>query len=148
MFLQAVLDMLQRASNLDSDKAWFFAVDIETQEHVISLNTEDQLGEDGIDALGRSLGEYAPFTVNERRSQGLQVGHIDFRVTGMYHNSWKVRVTSSAIFISVDDERFDELVNDLNFSKEHVGLTEENLSFIRAIILAKELEYANSQIFR
>lgn len=148
MFLQSVLDLLQRASNLDSDKAWFFAVDIETQEHVIALNTEDQLGEDGIDSLGRSLGEYAPFTVAERRSQGLQVGHIDFRVTGLYHNSWRVRVTSAAIFISVDDGRFDELVNDLSFAKEHVGLTEENLGFIRGIILAKELEYANNQIFQ
>lgn len=139
--------MFAKAKSLDEGKAWIFAIDDGVQKKVIELNTEVQLGEDGIDSLGDSLGEYAPFTVNERSRLGLQTGHIDFKVTGDYWRSWRVNVTNNAIIITVDSSRFDELVNELRFSPDHVGLTEENLELIRNIVLPKYQEYARRELF-
>lgn len=143
----ALNKMFAKAKSLDEGKAWVFAIDDGVQKKVIELNTEVQLGDDGIDSLGDSLGEYAPFTVNERSSLGLQTGHIDFKVTGDYWRSWRVNVTSNAIIITVDSSRFDELVNELSFAPEHVGLTETSLEVIRKMVLPKYQEYARRELF-
>jgi len=122
-------------------------MDEDAQRFIVSMNTHEQLGEDGIDANSLSLGEYAPFTIDFRTSKGLQVSHIDFHVTGDYWRSWKVEVLDNEIIIHVDEERFNELVHDLNFSPDHVGLTDINTDRLAELIKNKYLEYAKSAIF-
>lgn len=68
-------------------------------------------------------------------------------MTGDYWDSWKVQVTSTQIIITTDPNRYNELVNELRFSPEHVGLTEENLEVIRTIVLPKYQEYARRELF-
>jgi hypothetical protein len=141
-----VYNMLNRAKNLSEIDAFRFAVNEDAKKLIIHLNTVIQLGEHGIDSDETSLGSYAPFTVNERSALGLQTGHIDFKVTGEYWGSWSVTVVGDNIEINVNKERFDELVNELNFSGEHVGLTEENITILANRMLPRYREYAIKNI--
>lgn len=151
MYFEFVTRQLKNASNLDANKAWFVVVDRKTQDEIIRLNTQEQLGNsgEGIDALGDSLGEYAPLTVSLRRAEGLQTDHVSFEFTGGYLRSWRVEVTSDAILIHVDGDRYKELVNDLRFSKDHVGLTDENISILVSdYLLANYQKYAWDNIYK
>ena len=144
--LEEVYNVLDRAIKLESDQAFVFSVDNQVKRLIIDLNTKDQLGQFGIDALGDSLGEYAPFTVEQRSALGLQTDHIDFKFTGDYWASWTVTVDKGAITILTDPQLFSELVNDLGFAPEHVGLTEENLNKLTAAMLIKYQQYARKKM--
>lgn len=144
--LEEVYKILDKAIKLNEGKAFVFAVDSRVKKLIINLNTRNQLGEFGIDALGDSLGEYAPFTVQKRTELGLQTGHIDFKVTGDYWASWTVTVNREAITIVTDPQLFSELVNDLGFAPEHVGLTPDNLNKLTAVMLTRYQIYLNKQI--
>lgn len=125
-----VFKILDNAINLDEKAAFRFAVTDEIKELIIHLNTEIQLGTFGIDSEDDDLGDYSPFTIQKRVEKGLQTGHIDFNFTGEYWNSWRVKLVGDVIEIDVNDARFKELVEELNFSETHVGLTEENIDKI------------------
>lgn len=145
--LGRVNKILNRAQNLDRNLIWFEAMDEQVQDEIIRLNTKDQLGDKGIDALDQSLGEYAPFTVRVRSSLGLQTGHIDFKVTGDYWESWDTQVRRYVLVITVNDERYNELVNDLGFSPDHVGLTIANWDkVIREYIQPNWVESVKKQL--
>lgn len=146
MKFESIHTMLNKARKLSEVKAWKSALDRQTQQFIISLNTNEQLGEDGIDSKGRSLGDYAPFTVNFRRSKGLQVDHIDFKVTGDYWASWRITVKNDHFLIDVDQARFTELVNLLRFSDEHVGLTEESIGRLQIMLREKYYEFIRAEL--
>ncbi len=142
-----IYDLLDKIEALDENAAWFFVMDRDTKREIIRLNTNEQLGRYGIDSDEDSLGNYAPFTVQERTAMGLQTSHVDFKVTGDYWKSWRVRVTDKAWIIEVDPQRFDELVNELRFAPEHVGLTEENETIVsQGIIFEKYQEWLLMQL--
>lgn len=144
---ECIYKILDNAQRLNDREAFKEAIDTEVKELIIKLNTSEQLGKKGIDSEGDSLGEYAPFTVVERSSLGLQTDHIDFKVTGDYWKSWEVKESGGEILISVDSSVFNELVNDLKFSATHVGLTEENLAILADLILTRYLRYIKRRLF-
>jgi len=147
---EGIYNMLNRAKNLDESKAFRFAVDSDIKKLIISLNTVEQLGKEGIDSDGDSLGEYAPFTKQKKLTEGVGIGkiidHITFYENGDYWNSWTVNVKGDDIEIIVNKERFDELVNELGFSPDHVGLTDENLTILAEKMRPKYIEYARRTI--
>jgi len=142
-----VSKILKRAQNLDKNLIWIESMNEQVQDEIIRLNTEDQLGDKGIDSLDQSLGDYAPFTVRVRSSLGLQTDHIDFKVTGEYWESWDTEVRRDVLVITVNESRYDELVNDLGFSPDHVGLTIANWDkVIREYIQPNWVESVKKQL--
>jgi len=140
-------EALDRVTDI-GDNAWLNAIDRKTKQLIIDLNTKDQLGQQGIDSKENSLGEYRPLSVEIRLGLGLQVGHIDFKITGEYWGSWEIEVTKSAIIINIDENRFSELVNDLRFSEDHVGLTKTNMAIVQTLIRENYINYVRQQILR
>jgi hypothetical protein len=134
MFFSPIYNVINNAKALNEDEIFIEAVNDEVKNLIKQLNTVDQLGEFGIDSEGDSLGEYAPFTVERRSELGLQVDHIDFKITGDYWGSWRVEVKGDVIEIFVNKERYDELVDDLSFSDTHVGLTDDNIAILSAMM--------------
>lgn len=145
--LEDLKKILDNAIKLDELEAFEQAVDSEIKELIIQMNTREQLGELGVDSDSKDLGDYADFTIEERSKKGLQVGHIDFKVTGDYWRSWEVKVVGDVIEISVDKFRFDELVFDLRFSEKHVGLTDENLAELAGEMLERYRDYVIKKLF-
>lgn len=147
MFFSGIRKILTKAQSLDEREAFVFAVDVKVKDQVIKLNTVDQLGRFGVDSENSSLGDYADFTIEQRSALGLQTDHVDFKVTGNYWASWNITVNGEAMTINVDRNRFDELINDLKFSEDHVGLTPENLSKITEMLLINYRSYVRKKLF-
>lgn len=141
-----VYKILNNAKNLNEGVAFRKSVTRDVKDLIIHLNTVIQLGEHGIDSEDDSLGDYSLFTVEKRSELGLQTGHVDFKVTGDYWNSWKVIVKGDEIMIDVDNDRFDELVDDLHFSDTHIGLTDENINILTEKMLVEYRIYARGKL--
>ncbi|MGR3177516.1 MAG: hypothetical protein ACUZ8E_05630 [Candidatus Anammoxibacter sp.] len=106
--------------------------------------TEDQLFERGIDGLGKSLGQYSPFTkqfkdtIAGRLGRNTRSDHITLRDTGDFHRSIKVKLQRDGIKIESDPIKEDtNLLTE--FGEEILFLTEENLTEFRNVLLKDDL---------
>lgn len=147
--------LLDSIAQLDESKMWFFAVDKDVQEEIIRLNTEEQLEEQGIDALGRDLGDYSPLTIIFKKMKRQRYDHITLKDTGEFYNSWKVIVTVNDITIDADgqkDSDFDKWIGESGtnlfevYGVDVLGLTEENLNYIKEMILENYIKYLLNEL--
>lgn len=126
---------------------------LESKELIIRLNTEDQLFNKGEDATGRTLesigGAYSPFTVENKKRQGLPFDRVTLADTFEFHDSWTIIVRIDEIEIVVDPIKPGG-VNLLDeWGENVVGLNEENLNVYRQYVkeaLKKLLRKELSQI--
>lgn len=145
MFFKEVDTLLDAAINLDEDRAWFFAVDNGVKEEIIQLNTIDQLFDRGVDSLNRSLGDYSPFTVEEKKRKGQKYTNITLKDDGDFYKSFKVEVTATEIRISANPIKDDNNLFD-DFGSEIVGLTDQNTLRICDMILQNIIIYVKKEL--
>jgi hypothetical protein len=93
------------------------------------LNTEEQLFEKGIDALGASLGEYSDFTKAVKKANGQRLDHITLEDTGEFYKSFAIKVQNGGFLIIADGQKEDTNLFD-RYGKEVLGLTDENLQIV------------------
>lgn len=142
----AVTSLLERAKKLDEQEAWFFAIDVEAQDEIIRLNTQDQLYDEGIDSNENDLGDYTPFTKQEKSSKGQRTDHITLRDTGAFYKSFRVIVKRDSFEIIADDVSiYDEPLTEV-FGIDILGLTEDNLSWLGHFILFRYREYVSEKL--
>jgi hypothetical protein len=104
------------------------------QRFIIDLNTQGQLFEKGIDALGVSLGDYAPTTIEGtinfegKRDKGQRFDHITLNDTGEFYKSFKIVLSAKSFTITADGQKDD--VNLLEEFRNVLGLTDENLQIV------------------
>ena len=122
------------------------------QELIIELNTEKQLYEKGINALGQKLssigGNYSPKTMQESQLKGRpkkSADHIDLKDTGEFYESHRVIVRN------MQSDEFEIIANPLKddtnlyaeWGEDITGLTLESKE-----ILANELKEVLPNILR
>ena len=111
----------------------------DVQDLIIELNTKgeptSQLYELGQDALGVSLGEYAPSTIEGtsnfegKKSKGQRYDHITLNDSGSFYDSFKVNPTNRGYKITVNADKGDnDLIQD--FGVEIVGLSKSNIDIL------------------
>jgi len=140
MALESIFKTLDKIINIDQDAIIENILrDPEFQRFIINLNTEgeatSQLFEQGIDALGKSLGDYAGTTIEGtanfkgKREKGQRFDHITLKDTAKFYKSFRMKVANGGFLLIADPNRGDtNLFND--FGKEVVGLTDENLQIV------------------
>lgn len=139
-------NLLIQAKLLNEVNAWFYAIDKEVQDEIIRLNTEDQLYSDGIDSLGRELGQYSPLTVILKRAKGQRFDHITLNDEGDFYESFKVTVQRDGFTIDANDSgKYDEPLFKV-WGVDVAGLTDENIGFLSEIIKEKYIEYVKKQL--
>lgn len=141
-----IFDLLDNAIHLDEDEAWIFVIDQETKDHIIQMNTEDQLEEDGIFSTGESTGEYAPTTQMYKRRKGQRFDHITFKDTGAFYNSWVVEVDSKGFTIDADGQVSVDMNLFTFYSEDILGVADKNKPFLVDIIVAKYIEFINMKL--
>ena len=105
---------------------------------------QDQLFEKGIDGLRRTLGQYAPSTIQFKRTiagalgRSTRTDHITLKDTGAFHKSIKVKLGSDGLTIDSDPVKEDTNLLD-EFGEEILFLTEENLNDFRHNFLLDDL---------
>jgi hypothetical protein len=141
------LDRLFSAlDNLSEDKIWLFAVDKDVQDEIIRINTEDQLEEEGIDSLGRKLGDYAPSTIAYKRRKGQRYDHVTLKDTGDFYNSFNVKVNVNEIIIDADDSsKYNKPLFEV-WGVDVLGLTDDNMNYIKEMILENYIKFVLNEL--
>lgn len=141
------LDKLFSAlDNLTEDKIWLFAVDKDVQDEMIRINTEDQLEEEGIDSLGRKLGDYAPSTIAYKRRKGQRYDHVTLKDEGDFYNSFNVKVNVNEIIIDADDSsKYNKPLFEV-WGVDVLGLTDENMTYIKEMILENYIKFVLNEL--
>lgn len=141
--------LLDRAENINSENAWIWSVDDnEVKAEIIHMNTNDQLYEQGIDSTGKSLGQYAPMTVVYKRSVGERYDHVTLFDTGEFYRSWSVRVTANGFTIDANDVVSGSKALFDVYGENVLGLTDENMEYLKEIILERYKLYLYEHVFR
>ena len=141
------LDRLFSAlDNLSEDKIWLFAVDKDVQDEIIRINTEDQLEEEGIDSLGRKLGDYAPSTIAYKRRKGQRYDHVTLKDEGDFYNSFNVKVNVNGIIIDADDSsKYNKPLFEV-WGVDVLGLTDDNMNYIKEMILENYIKFVLNEL--
>jgi hypothetical protein len=141
------LDRLFSAlDNLTEDKIWLFAVDKDVQDEIIRINTEDQLEEEGIDSLGRKLGDYAPSTIAYKRRKGQRYDHVTLKDEGDFYNSFNVKVNVNEIIIDADDSsKYNKPLFEV-WGVDVLGLTDDNMNYIKQMILENYINFVLNEL--
>ena len=138
--------MLNRAKKLSDNSAWIFSVDKDVQEEIIRINTEEQLYEDGVDSLGRSLGDYSVFTIQEKKSNGQRYDHVTLKDSGDFYDSFTVRVTNDGWAQDADDSsKYDEPLFEV-WGIDVLGITDENMKYIKEMIIDNYIKYVTREL--
>lgn len=141
------LDKLFSAlDNLNEDQIWLFAVDKDVQDEMIRINTEDQLEEEGIDSLGRKLGDYAPSTIAYKRRKGQRYDHVTLKDEGDFYNSFNVKVNVNEIIIDADDSsKYNKPLFEV-WGVDVLGLTDDNMNYIKEMILENYIKFVLNEL--
>jgi hypothetical protein len=137
--------LLDALIDANSDKMWFFAIDKDVQNEIIRMNTEDQLEEDGIDSLGRSLGPYSPLTIMYKKMKGQRYDHVTLKDTGEFYNSWNVTVTVNEIGFDANDQKDDTALFEV-YGVDVLGLTDENMQYLKEMIVENYIKFLLNEI--
>lgn len=101
--------VLKRAQNLDENKLAHRVFENRIlQDQVIDLNTYGQLYDEGVNALGQSLGDYSPATIygtakfEGKISKGARYDHITLSDTFELYRSWRFVNQSDGFTLTAD----------------------------------------------
>lgn len=138
---KAITDKL-KAIRLISVKELFRHLfeDQEFKDLIIELNTIEQLYKKGIDSTGESIGDYQPFTIDEKIKKGQPYDRVTLKDTGRFYESFRVHFLNNydgEILITAytaTDDGGDLIVS---WGKDIIGLSEESLSELRTFVKGK-----------
>lgn len=129
--LNGLKKRLNDVSKLDENKSMqkIFS-DAVLQSQVLDMNVQNQLYEKGVDALGRSLGEYSPATIYGTKNfagkieKGQRYDHVTLKDTGEFYKSFRFVNERDGFKLTADTIKDG---NDLeNTFGKVVGLTAES----------------------
>jgi hypothetical protein len=144
--LEPIVRLRTLFERLNSDAIWFYAVDQSVKDMIIQMNTEDQLEEDGIDSLGRELGDYSPYTVEIKKMKGQRYDHITLKDTGAFYDSWVVTVDRDGIDVDADDTSLYDRPLFKVWGEDVLGLTKENLAILQSVIAERYIEFIMNEL--
>ena len=141
MFFEAITEKLNRLKRVSlQDLVNEIINRKEFKELIISLNTEGQLFEKGVDSLNVSLGNYALTTIEGtasflgKKDKGQRFDHITLKDTGEFYESWTVRAEGNSIIIDANPNKDgDNLFTE--YGEDILGLTEDSLQILREKLL-------------
>ena len=110
------------------------------EAQICELNSEKQLYDYGVNALGVEISDYQPyaqFTVYAKRSKGQPSDRVTLRDTGDFHGSFFVKFGKDGFVIDATDSKRDKLVR--KYGKQIFGLTPESKTYVSNEILKPEL---------
>lgn len=112
------------------------AIEIE-EEAIVDLN-RSQLQVQGVDAMGKGLGEYTPLSKTLRAEAGLQTEYVDLKFTGAFQDSLKIDKKSDTSYeLIATDPKWTSTTDLQDRFPDAVGITKENEVVVTGIIIKK-----------
>ena len=110
------------------------------EAQICELNSEQQLYDNGVNALGVDISSYqpyAPMTIGIKKMNGQPSDRVTLRDTGDFHNSFFVKFGKDGFAIDATDSKRNDLVS--KYGKQIFGLTQESKTYVSNEILKPEL---------
>ena len=127
-----LFEYANKLTTLNGQENWIFKKVLDrtdVKRKIIELNTERQLGDEGINALGQIIGFYSYAT--EFLSDGRKRAGDPFTLndTGAFWASFEVRVFQGHITINADGDKGDDDIIQ-KYGIDILGLTDQNLQIL------------------
>lgn len=124
----------------------------DNEAYIVDLNSQDQLFDQGVNRLGVSIMDYAPYspiTIEIKEAKGQPTDRVTLHDEGDFAMSFFIEVGEKSFEIKAGDWKTEELIK--KYGRQILGLTDENISkviweFIYPDLLkqAKRVIYGNN----
>lgn len=138
--MNPIEDLLERVETVErglTSGEWIQQIIFDNEAYIVDMNVEDQLYEQGVNALGVSIDDYAPYspaTIEIKMQKGQPYNRVTLRDEGDFHSSFFLEVGTTQFEIKAADFKTEHLVR--KYGRQILGLTDENIEeLIREYIL-------------
>ena len=114
--------------------------DVDANTFILHSNANEQLFEQGRNALGVEIASYAPYrpyTIEQKKKKGQPYDRVTLRDTGAFEKSFAIKIGRNEFYIDSDDWKTEKLVK--KYGEEIFGLTDENLNELKEKIILPDL---------
>lgn len=103
----------------------------DNEAYIIDMNAEEQLFEQGVNRLGVSIMDYAPYspvTIAIKEAKGQPTNRVTLRDEGDFQSSFYLEVGDKLFEIKAADWKTEELIK--KYGRQILGLTDENIKIL------------------
>lgn len=103
----------------------------DNEAYIIDMNGEEQLFEQGVNRLGVSIMDYAPYspvTIAIKEAKGQPTNRVTLRDEGDFQSSFYLEVGDKQFEIKASDFKTEDLIK--KYGRQILGLTDENISIL------------------
>lgn len=100
----------------------------ENEAYIVDMNAEEQLYEQGVNNLGVSISDYAPYspvTIQIKRLKGQPTNRVTLRDEGDFEESFFLQIENDHFEIKASDFKTEHLIR--KYGRQILGLTDENI---------------------
>ena len=134
--MQSIQDLRNNVERLNNGlSSGLFVRDIindgMTTAFIIDANAEEQLFEQGVNRLGVSIMDYAPYspvTIAIKEAKGQPTNRVTLRDEGDFQSSFYLEVGDKQFEIKAADWKTEELIK--KYGRQILGLTDENIKIL------------------
>lgn len=121
----------------------------DNEAYIIDMNAEEQLFEQGVNRLGVSIMDYAPYspvTIAIKEAKGQPTNRVTLRDEGDFESSFFLEVGDKQFEIKASDFKTEDLIK--KYGRQILGLTDENIAIlIWQYIYPDLMDEAKKQIY-
>ena len=103
----------------------------DNEAYIIDMNAEEQLFEQGVNRLGVSIMDYAPYspvTIEIKEAKGQPTNRVTLRDEGDFESSFFLEVGDKQFEIKASDFKTEDLIK--KYGRQILGLTDENIAIL------------------
>ena len=130
--LQSIIELKNRVITFNEGLVsgmYIQRIIMDNEAYIVDLNAQDQLYEEGINRLGVSIMDYAPYrplTIAIKEQKGQPTNRVTLRDTGNFESSFYLEVSDKQFEVKASDWKTEALIK--KYGRQILGLTDENIS--------------------
>lgn len=122
---------VQAVSNGLENGEYMERIIADNEAYICDMNAQEQLYEQGVNALGVSIADYAPYspvTIQIKQAKGQPTNRVTLRDDGDFERSFFLNIDRQKFTIMASDWKTEELT--AKYGKQILGLTPQNKSIL------------------
>ena len=129
--LQSIIDLKSRVVTFNEGLVsgmYIQRIITDNEAYIVDMNAEIQLYEEGVNRLGVSIMDYAPYrplTIAIKEEKGQPTNRVTLRDTGDFESSFYIEVGDRQFEIKASDWKTEAFIK--KYGRQILGLTDENI---------------------
>ena len=150
--MKLIIDLKNRVEKFElglSSGQFIQDIIFENEAYIIDMNATEQLFEQGVNNLGVSIDDYAPYspyTIEIKKQNGQPTNRVTLHDEGDFAGSFFIQVGTGLFEIKAADFKTQDLIK--KYGRQILGLTDENIKeLINKYILPDILKQRSKYIY-